>query len=157
MKLMILRHAEAEPKGDLDYQRKLTSYGKEQAVRVGQFCNARKLQPELILTSPVVRAKETADLFAAQFSEPITLLEQSWTACGMAPVVALKELSVYAAFQSVLLVGHEPDLGQLITTLLKMSCVGGVDVKKASLTCIHLEKIAAGAGTLKFFIPCELL
>lgn len=157
MKLIILRHAEAEPKRGNDYQRKLTSYGHKQAIAVGKFCSDQKLFPDLILTSPVVRARETAELFVAQFKKPITLMEQLWIACGMAPAVALKELTAYAKWNSVMLVGHEPDLGQLITTLLGMSHVEGVNVKKASLTCIDLKKIAAGAGTLEFLIPSELL
>ncbi|MBX9743222.1 MAG: phosphohistidine phosphatase SixA [Chthoniobacterales bacterium] len=157
MKLIILRHAEAEAKEGVDYERKLTLHGREQAIRVGKFCNDQYFRPDLILTSPVVRACETAELFVAQFEDEITLMEQPWIACGMTPEIALKELSAYKRVGSLLLVGHEPDLGWLIATLLGIPHAEGVEVKKASLTCIHVEKIAAGAGTLEFFIPYELL
>lgn len=158
MILYILRHAEAEVKSVFsDWQRKLTSYGQEQALRVGRFCKERHLRPDLVLTSPVNRARETAEFFTTSFKEKIELIEQPWLACGMAPAVALKELAAYSKWESLLLVGHEPDLSFLIATLLGLPKTASLDIKKASLTAISLKKIVAGGGVLEWMVPCELL
>jgi phosphohistidine phosphatase SixA len=75
----------------------------------------------------------------------------------MAPELALKELQAYSSFDSVLLVGHEPDLSGLIATLLGIPRSESLDIKKASLTAITLKKIAPASGRLDFMVPCELL
>ena len=57
-----LRHADAELRADSDYQRRLTPKGLEQADKVGKFFVRCGLLPQLILTSPVVRALQTAKI-----------------------------------------------------------------------------------------------
>ena len=108
MLLYILRHAEAEAKIITDAERRLTSHGHEQARAMGLFCSERNIFPEVILTSPVVRAKQTAQEFVAVVKKG-ELMEVPWMACGMMPETALKELRVYNKFESIMIVGHEPD------------------------------------------------
>lgn len=156
MILYILRHAEAEAKIVSDHERRLTAHGYEQAKRVGRFCSERKIFPEIILTSPVVRAKQTAAEFFGVVKKG-ELIEVPWMACGMDSEVALKELHAYKNFQSVMIVGHEPDLSCLIATLLGLKNNFSFDVKKASLTAIEIEKFFLGVGILKWSLPPELV
>ena len=156
MLLYILRHAEAEPKTIPDWERRLTPHGHEQARKMGNFCLERKLIPEVILTSPVVRARQTAEGFVAVLKKG-ELIEVPWMACGMHPEVALKEFQAYMHFDSVMLVGHEPDLSHLIACLLGVKSAAALDVRKASLTAIEVKRLAPGAGALQFFIPCEIV
>ncbi|MCF7729868.1 MAG: phosphohistidine phosphatase SixA [Chthoniobacterales bacterium] len=156
MILYLLRHAEAEPHCNNDAERKLTVIGKTQALRVGKFCKKYNIKPDLVLTSPFCRAVETMHPVLEKIGMP-PFLELAWIASGMIPEVAIEELQSYITLESVMLVGHEPDLSYLIAKLLGMAHSKNVNVPKASLTAIKVEKIAPGAGILQFLIPVEFV
>ncbi len=156
MLLYILRHAEAEANIISDYERRLTLHGHEQARSMGRFCWEHKIFPEIILTSPVVRAKQTAEEVVAVLKKG-ELIESPWMACGMDPNVAFEELPAYKKFKGVMIVGHEPDLSCLIAMLLGLKNAASLDVKKASLTLIEVKNFSFGAGVLKWSLPPELL
>lgn len=156
MILYLLRHAEAEPKpASRDSERKLTEAGKVQAARMGRFCKKYHLKPQLVLTSPFCRAVETMTPVLKKIGRP-PFLEVAWLGSGMSPEVALEELQAYKALESVMLVGHEPDFSYLAATLLGMARAENLNISKASLTAIKLEKIVPGAGVLQLLIPVEL-
>lgn len=156
MELLLIRHAKAEDHGhpEGDYERALTMKGIRQSERVGEFLLKQNLVPELILTSPVRRAAETAEIISeiVDISEPIT---EEWLSCGMHPEEALSELMVYAEISRIALVGHEPDFSMLIREILGVEA-GYVEVKKASvikLTCRPPRR----SGVLHFNIPPKFL
>ena len=64
MTIGFLRHAEAEDVAASDFGRRLTTKGLEQAAKVGKFCMRNGFVPDLIITSPVVRARQTAERIA---------------------------------------------------------------------------------------------
>jgi phosphohistidine phosphatase len=154
MLLYLLRHAEAEPPRSEDFSRPLTPRGEGQARRVGAFLAARP--PELILSSPVVRASRTASLVARELGAPPPR-QEAWLACGMTPGAALRGLAPHAHLPSVLLVGHQPDLGQLLAFLLGMDAGARMEFSKATLAGISLGTLGEGAGLLRFLIPETLL
>jgi phosphohistidine phosphatase len=155
MRLYLLRHAEAAPYQADDFSRRLTPTGVNEAGRVGEFLAAHSIQPEVILTSPVVRARETADIAASSISADV--MPVSWLACGMSPDTALDELKDYSRLKSLMLVGHEPDFSALIASLLGLHDSGAIDVTKASLTAIDLLRPFPGQGILRYFLPVKLL
>jgi phosphohistidine phosphatase len=156
MLLYLLRHAEAEPHCADDFSRKLTGKGEKQARAVGSFLVDQGIKPDLILTSPVLRAKETAALVAQELKGEAPT-EVPWLACGMNPERALAELAGYAKLESLLIVGHEPDFSALVAHLLDLGSSSSVNIPKASLTCIELSRPVAGSGILRFLIPVKLL
>lgn len=156
MRLYLLRHAEAEPHRVNDFSRRLTEKGNDQAKRVGEFLETRKIIPDLILSSPVLRAKETAEIVASKLGGS-DLSMVPWLACGMSPETALQELASYARFDSVMIVGHEPDFSTLIATLIGLESSAVINVSKASLTAIDLARLTPGFGVLRFFLPVKLL
>lgn len=156
MLLYLLRHAEAEPHRADDFSRKLTDKGEKQSFKVGSFMADRGLKPELILTSPVLRAKQTASI-AAKALKTDAPTEVPWLACGMNPERALSELAGYAKLESVMIVGHEPDFSALVAHLLDLGSSGSVNVSKASLTGIEIVRPVAGSGVLRFLIPVKML
>ncbi len=156
MYLFLLRHAEAEASAVTDFKRALTPKGEKQAHHVAEFCQQQQILPELVLTSPVLRARQTADIFISHHPTS-ELMELPALACGMSPDIAYFELRQYLTFESILMVGHEPDLGMLISSLLGASSAYAVHVRKASLTGLQMLKPAPGAGTLEFSIPCKFL
>jgi phosphohistidine phosphatase len=156
MFLYLLRHAEAEPHRADDSSRILTEKGEEQARAAGAFLCNRGLRPDLILTSPVLRAKQTATLAAKELKaeEPT---EASWLACGMNPERALAELAAYAKLAAVMIVGHEPDFSALVAHLLDLGSSSSINISKASLTCIEIVRPVPGSGLLRFLIPVKLV
>lgn len=156
MLLYLLRHAEAEPHCADDFSRRLTESGFKQARRVGCFMKEQCLRPDLILTSPVIRARETAEVVAKLLGK-LETIEVPWAACGMSPEKALEELSAYGKFKSILLVGHEPDFSTLIASLLRIAGAPSIEIAKASLTGIDLPRLQSGSGTLRFLLPVKFL
>lgn len=155
MNLLLIRHATADLHGlpGGDYVRALIPKGQAQARRVGQFLKAQDLIPDLVLASPVLRAKETAELLAEEgCPKPVT---ESWLACGMRPETALRELAAYRELAAVALVGHEPDFSSLVEHLLGASA-GSILVKKTSLISLTLDS-SGRRGILDFSIPCKFL
>lgn len=156
MHLYILRHAEAEATIISDHERRLTRYGHQQAASVGRFCSKQQVFPEVILTSPVVRARQTSEAVMAVLKRG-ELIEVPWMACGMNPENILQELQGYKKLEQVMIVGHEPDLSSLIAMLLDIKNPAALAVSKAALVAIELQKIERGCGVLKWFVPAELI
>jgi phosphohistidine phosphatase len=156
MLLYLLRHAEAEPHCADDFSRRLTEPGYKQARKIGCFMKEQCLRPELILTSPVVRARKTAEIVAKLLGK-VEISEVPWAACGMTPERAIDELGAYGKFKNILLVGHEPDFSQLIANLVQLTGSPSIEVTKASLSCISLNRIQSGSGTLQFLLPVRFL
>ena len=68
-RLFLIRHAKAEPSvGRDDYERRLTDRGRADARRVAAALAARKMLPDLLVHSGAARAKETAEIFAAEWT-----------------------------------------------------------------------------------------
>jgi len=156
MLLHLIRHAEAEPHRLDDFSRCLTEKGFKQARRIGCFMKEQCLRPEIILTSPVIRARETAEIVAKLLGKP-PLTEVPWAACGMNPEVALAELSAYAKLDSVMIVGHEPDLSSLSASLIGMERSESIQVAKASLLGVNLPRLQFGSGILQYLLPVKFL
>lgn len=154
MELILLRHGKAEDfhlNGDHD--RELLEKGREQARRAARVLKSTKLLPEIVLTSPLVRARQTADEFCEASGVPGAVV-QSWLACGMRPEIAMKELSTLHDFKRVMIVGHEPDFSALIQWILGATC-GDVEIKKGSITCLRIQP-PSRQGSLLYLIPSKL-
>jgi phosphohistidine phosphatase len=157
MLLYLLRHAEAEALAKSDRLRQLTPKGEQQAAKVGKFCLKHGIEPSVILTSPVVRARQTADRVAKSLTGA-EIIEVPWAACGMDACQAMEELAAYRQFPAVMLVGHQPDLGFLAALLLGMENVQNLRVRKALLASVDTAAgLKAGAGQLQFFLPVRLM
>lgn len=154
MDLILLRHGKAEDfHKDGDTARELVEKGREQARRAGKLLRRSKWRPEIVLTSPLVRARQTADEFCEAAGLPGAVI-QGWLACGMDPERALGELAGFNEFERVAIVGHEPDFSSLVEWLLGVSG-GSVTVKKGALVCLTVHPPARHA-TLRFLIPPKL-
>ena len=154
MDLIILRHGKAEdsnPGGDS--ARELVEKGRQQAQRQAKLLKNAGLWPEIVLTSPLVRARQTAHEFCESAGIPGAVI-QGWLACGMAPETALRELVGFLEFKRVAIVGHEPDLSRLIEWILGASG-GEVNVKKGTIACLRVNP-PSRYGLLKYLIPPKL-
>lgn len=151
-----LRHADAEPRTTGDHERKLTPKGLEQAEKVGKFLVRCGLLPEIILTSPLVRARQTAKIVGEKLGEA-EVTQVDWLACGMTAETCLMELEARQGAPSVLLVGHEPDFSETIAAMLGIEDSAAIKVRKAALTGIELLNFQPGQGELHFLVPVRLM
>lgn len=151
MELLLLRHGKAEDTNkDGDFMRALMEKGRNQARRAAKLLTAIGELPDIVLTSPLIRARQTADAFCKEAGMPGAII-QGWLACGMIPETAMTELSAIRDFQRVLIVGHEPDFSMLVEWILGSSG-GGVEFKKGALACLSVSP-PARHGTLRYLIP----
>lgn len=155
MQLYLLRHAEASDRAPTDAARELTALGSEQAQTVGTFCKRHGLKFNLVLTSPFRRTMQTAHVVAAALG--LTAQPAGFLASGMDPENALMELGAFQQFASVMLVGHQPDLGQLAATLLGLRNDAALSVGKASLIGLEVERLTFGGAHLRFSLPVNLM
>jgi phosphohistidine phosphatase len=106
MRLLIVRHAKAEP-GSPDELRRLTAAGREQARALGGRLRAEGFVPDAVVSSPLVRARETAE--ALGLGEP--LIDEV-----LAPGAAPEDVrdAARSRGETVIVVGHQPDCGQAV-------------------------------------------
>jgi phosphohistidine phosphatase len=151
--LWLLRHADAEPHGTrVDSERRLTARGESQA-RLAGIALAR-MEPgfEAVLFSPKVRARQTAELASAEWPEHDRALlgVHPPLAGGFDAGQALDALAGLSPDAHLLLVGHEPDLSNVIAELTGARA----DLKKAGLAIVRLE--GAGGELTVLMRPREL-
>ena len=117
-RLLLIRHAKTEPHvGRDDYQRRLTDRGRADARRMAVALAARKMLPGVLVHSGAARARETAEIFAAEWKRKVELREEPglYDASSMSLLALTRALSNDHA--RVGLVGHNPGLGELATAL----------------------------------------
>ncbi len=155
MDLFILRHGTAEDGNPLgDFHRALTSKGRAQSRAAGKLLAAAELLPQVVLCSPLVRARQTAEEFCDAAGLPGPVCE-SWLSSGSRPETMLQGLTGQRDFKRVLIVGHEPDLSTLIGESLDVRR-GRIVMKKGALACVTLNP-PAPAGELRFLLPPALI
>ena len=112
MRIYLVRHAEAAP-GEPDESRRLTPQGRDQARAVGERLAAASPPPAAVLTSPLLRARETAELIAAPLgleAEPDERLRPGATAEDVRAALS-------ARGDAVVVVAHQPDCGNIAAAL----------------------------------------
>ena len=132
MDLILWRHAEAEP-GIPDMERALTRKGHKQAKRMGQWLASQLPEGCKILVSPALRALETAEGLERKFKIHADLAPEA------SANAILNAAGWPATKESVLVIGHQPTLGQTVSRLLGM---GGLDcsIKKGGLWWLRLRE-----------------
>lgn len=153
MKLILLRHAEAQDRAGSDYERQLTSKGRQQAQEVGKFYARTGLRIDEIYSSPYPRAMQTAEIVAGELAAPMDVIPEQDFGCGMRPERVLAFLRHCDEAANVLIVGHQPDLGVLCAFLSGNHNGGAFAIKKACSVIFDLERLCGGGGVLEAFIP----
>ena len=154
--LYILRHAEAEPDARTDAERALTSKGRDQAKAVGRFCLQRQIIPVVILTSPLVRAQQTAKLVWKELGEEAKLETAPFLSAGMNPETAFAQLAKLSGLGALMLVGHEPDFSEFIAAAIG-SGSESIHLRKAGLAKLTLPEAKPGVGSLEFLLTPKLV
>src|SRR6185295_3715363 len=116
MRLYFLRHGEADwPNWDKpDDERPLTERGKKEMRKVAKFFRALDVPLDDILSSPLPRARQTADIVAERFK--LHVRERDALAAGFS-LSGLKELVQEYPVDNLMIVGHEPNFTEVISEL----------------------------------------
>ena len=147
MNLYLLRHAKAEERSARfpdDSKRPLTDDGEKEMFRVAEGMRAMELCFDLILSSPFIRAKRTAEIVAEVFKFKKLRFTKHLASGADARNLIEEFNNDYPSLKNILLVGHEPDLSRLISLL----CTGGknlsLNFKKAGLCKLTVNELRAG-------------
>lgn len=139
MDLLLLRHGIAEEPSQFrgeDSERPLTSEGMHR-MQLEARAMRRLLDRNLfIASSPFVRARETARIVAAEFPQA-PFIELSELAMGGSVTRVLGEVAKFKEHSQMLLVGHEPELVEIINRLTGIRA-GAVQLKKGALVCLRI-------------------
>ena len=149
MELILWRHAEAHD-GSPDIERELTAKGLKQADRMATFLRARLPEDVRILVSPAKRTQQTASALTNHF------ITESSIGPGASPQSILKVAGWPDAQECVLIVGHQPTLGQVAANLLAKSSVG-FSIKKGSVWWLNGNTQSDSQATLRLAIAPENL
>ena len=164
MNLYLMRHGIAvaadDPGVTHDSERALTGKGVKRMRRAARGLRLLKIPFDAILTSPVLRARQSADIVAAALGMEARLEEIS----GLAPESTVQHLlfglTRYQDRKHLLLVGHEPLLSRTIASLLCGNAEKGIEipVRKGSLCRIELDAVSPpGPGILHWFLTPKQL
>jgi phosphohistidine phosphatase len=155
MNLYIMRHAEAEDEAESggDQARRLTERGRERTRGAAGGLCALGLRFDAILTSPLVRAAETAELVADEYSNNPPPQVLPALSPDISPRQAMAALSPFARHESVLAVGHEPQVSKLAALLLASNGALAIRFKKGACVALELPNpIEAGAAELRWML-----
>lgn len=132
--LILWRHAEAEDllHGDSDLARSLTKKGHKQAKQMAGWLKKYLPKHCYVLVSPAARTRETVAYWGDDWQEDSRLAPER-------PLEPLLQLLAQSPFESVLLVGHQPWIGELAARSLGMPD-GQISIKKGAVWWLRLPK-----------------
>jgi phosphohistidine phosphatase len=157
MRCYFLRHGfavEADEWSGPDFDRPLTREGQERMTRAANTIAALRLKIDVIVSSPLVRAKQTAVIVAQRLKIQDRLVEDERLGGGFGPSHLAGILAEHRGADAVMLVGHEPGMSQTVGAI-----VGGasIDFKKGSLACVTVPDPATLVAELVWLIPAKVL
>ena len=166
-RLYLVRHAIAFERGNEWPDDALRPVSHKGAARMREIVDgmiALGVELDVVVTSPLVRAKQTADLIIAGWPSSVSLAVSTAFAPGGSPAMLGDVLAAHPQAENVALVGHEPDLGQLAQWLIgathplpfKKGGVARIDVStggSSGASAGHLH----GAGELRWLATPRML
>jgi phosphohistidine phosphatase len=160
MKLYIVRHAIATERGAAglaDEERPLTEEGIEKMRLNAAGIRRVGARPDLILSSPLVRARQTAAILADAFGERKVTVTPALSPSGTIEEV-YAEIRRHSKCAALMLVGHQPSLGELAGALAWGSPEHCVELKKGGVCSVELERLPPQPrGKLIFLLPPAVL
>ena len=158
MRIHLLRHGTAEEgrSGGSDAERKLTEAGREEIRRAVECALKASFAPSLILSSPYVRAIQTAEIAAAVLGYQGTIVRTDALIPYGSPARVWDEIRGRQDETEILLAGHEPLMSQLAAYFLDSPALQ-VHMRKATLVRIDMERFAGSPhGILKWMLPPDV-
>jgi len=147
--IYFLRHGEAEEKtgGMEDKDRPLTSKGAAAIADMGRFLKKKLKGFDLVLTSPLLRARQTADIASSILGCKDKIKESDSLLVGSAPQELLDELKNRKGIKDILVVGHQPHLG-VCAAYLTGKEEQEINIKKGGCALVTIDSLKKGRGNL---------
>jgi phosphohistidine phosphatase len=158
MRIYLLRHGIAEDAGGRipDFKRELTGEGRKKLNAVLRMARRAGVQPELVVTSPLVRAVQTAEMAREVLQVEAPVQETHVLEPESSPRQVWGELSGLRNLDSVLLAGHEPLLSSLTAYLLGAPSLQ-LHMAKAAMVAIEIESFRGEPhGILRWMVTPKL-
>jgi phosphohistidine phosphatase len=157
--LYLIRHAIAEERGDAwpdDTKRPLTSDGMARMKKAARGLARHGVVLDLILTSPLVRTRQTAEIVAGALDTPPQIVNAESLAPGGSYQAVLADLEKHARKLRIGLVGHEPGIGDLAARLAGLR--RALEFKKGAVCRIDVGALPpATPGILRWFATPRML
>ena len=155
-RITLLRHAKSDWSGPNldDYDRPLNARGKHDAPRMGQQLRKRGLQPQLILSSPALRAITTARIVAAELGYEQESIQTDADLYHASPSTILRVLrNRGASYTDVMLVGHNPGLSDLANQIgdISIDNIPTCGAFTVELNADSWDTLGTAAGHLAWF------
>lgn len=154
--IYLLRHADAgDPEAwrGPDAERPLSAKGTRQADRLGAFLAGIGFRPDAIVSSPKVRASQTAEIVAQALGASVALDDRLAEGFGLADLGAM--LEERSGPGRIVLVGHDPDFSATLGELVRTKAI---PMPKGALARVDVDgPPRAGAGVLRWLLPPEAL
>lgn len=152
-----MRHADAVDGEGNDFSRTLSEKGNRQARKMGEWLAANHEGDILVVSSPLPRARQTADAVAEAFGKHATLQQDERLAPGMTTDTASEVILEFGKkAPALMLVGHAPDLGELASYLIGGK-EGAVEMRKAAIVCFETVRAGLGGSALRWLINPKCL
>jgi phosphohistidine phosphatase len=156
----LIRHGLAAEPGDNfpdDSKRPLTTRGIQRLRRAGKALVSLEVAFDVMLTSPFVRARQTAEALASSFREPPLIVNAPSLAPGGTHNAIFEELGKQSQRRKkIAIVGHEPGIGELAARLLGLR--KAIEFKKGAICRIDLAALPpTGNGQIKWFLTPRIL
>jgi len=157
MEVYFLRHGIALDRTEWhqdDRQRPLTEEGIARMTREAKTLDQLGLGLDAIITSPLTRARQTAEIVAAELGLQDKLEEDERLGLRFALPELREVLTAHAAVKAIMLVGHEPSFSDTISRL-----IGGarLECKKGGLARVDISGPVAPEGILQWLLPPRVL
>jgi len=163
MELYILRHAIAGDRESFDgpdSERPLTKEGAKKMERIAKELKKLNLKFDVILSSPFLRAKETAEIMAQEFHRENVLKFSPHLKVGGDPAALVREINTgYKKFHSILLVGHEPYLSGFISMIISGKKDLSITMKKGGICKLSAASLHYGkCATMEWLMaPAQII
>ena len=157
--IYLIRHAIAEPRGDTwpdDAKRPLTAGGVARMKKAGRGLSRLKVALDIVLSSPFVRTRQTAEIVAAALDPHPAIVNTDALAPGGSYGSLVAELEKQLRKSRIALVGHEPGIGELAARLIGSR--HPIEFKKGAVCRVDLDEIPpTGPGDLRWFLTPKIL
>jgi phosphohistidine phosphatase len=157
--LYLIRHGPAEERGDSwpdDAKRPLSDTGISRTRKAARGLAALGVTFDVVLTSPLARARQTAEIVAGAYDPRPPIVAVDGLAPGASIATAIADLEKQARRTRIALVGHEPGIGELAARLLGSQ--HPLEFKKAAICRIDVGRVPpTGPGVLRWFVTSRML
>jgi phosphohistidine phosphatase len=155
----VIRHGLAEERGDAwpdDSKRPLTDEGMSRMRRSARGLARIGVTIDIVLTSPLVRARQTAELVAGGLDPRPSLVNVDSLAPDGSYAAVLADLEKHGRRSRIALVGHEPMLGELAARLIGSR--HAIEFKKGAVCRIDIDDLPpAGPGDLRWMLTPKIM